>query len=231
MSQFHLRIGLLLSLALALSACSAGPASLSAKDMTYTALVMTLSAPAATSLPSASPTESPTLESSTTLATSITPSRTATRPAAAPGPLCDDSAYVSDVTIPDGTKIDPGDSFTKTWSIRNTGACSWTTAYSIDFVQGNAMDGVRTYLSASVDPGGTVEISVGLAAPTTPGKYTGYWRLKNADGNFFGELVYVQIVVSGSGTTTPSMTLLETNTPAPEITDTPLPTDTEIPVT
>ena len=57
------------------------------------------------------------------------------------------------------------------------------------------MDGVITYVPQEVKPGGVVEISVGLSAPTTPGTYTGYWRLKNADGVFFGKWVSVNIVV------------------------------------
>jgi len=80
-------------------------------------------------------------------------------------------------------------------------------------------------LADAVDPGDTIEISVGLAAPTTPGTYTGYWRLKNAGGSLFGELVYVQIVVPGSGTATPTPAV--SSTPTPEITNTPLPTATE----
>ena len=38
---------------------------------------------------------------------------------------CDNSAYVSDVTIPDGTEVAPGEAFTKTWALVNTGNCTW----------------------------------------------------------------------------------------------------------
>ena len=32
-------------------------------------------------------------------------------------------------TIPDNSEFDPGDSFTKTWTVLNDGTCSWTTNY------------------------------------------------------------------------------------------------------
>ena len=41
------------------------------------------------------------------------------------GPLCKNSAFVADVTIPDGTVLKPGEKFTKIWSVQNTGICAW----------------------------------------------------------------------------------------------------------
>ena len=48
--------------------------------------------------------------------------------------LCDAAAFVRDVTIPDGTIVEPGRDFTKTWRLKNVGTCSWTTAYALVFV-------------------------------------------------------------------------------------------------
>jgi hypothetical protein len=198
-------------LALALGACSSGP---SADDLKATrAAALTEMALPTETLPIPTETITPTPTEGGTETLLLTPSatRTATRPAGPVGPVCDNAAYFSDVTIPDGTVMQPEEVFVKTWSLRNTGTCSWTTAYAIDFVSGNALDGVIKYLSEAVDPGGAVEISVGLAAPSAPGTYTGYWRMKNEEGTFFGDLVYVQIVVPGSASTSES---------TPEITNT-----------
>ena len=39
--------------------------------------------------------------------------------------LCEDSAhFVSDVNYPDGTKVEAGVEFTKTWRLQNTGTCT-----------------------------------------------------------------------------------------------------------
>src|SRR3972149_916600 len=76
-------------------------------------------------------------------------------PTATPG--CTDlSQYVSDVTIPDNTQMTPGQNFTKTWRLRNSGTCTWTTAYDAVFVDGNAMGGVAAVpLAGSAPPTST----------------------------------------------------------------------------
>lgn len=50
------------------------------------------------------------------------------------------SAFVSDVTIPDGTMMSPGQSFTKTWQIKNSGSTIWS-GYSLAFDRGTQMGG------------------------------------------------------------------------------------------
>ena len=40
---------------------------------------------------------------------------------------CYQLSFISDVTIPDGSKIVAGTSFTKTWRIQNSGTCKWDT--------------------------------------------------------------------------------------------------------
>ena len=39
---------------------------------------------------------------------------------------CNNAAYVSDVTVADGDDMAPGETFTKTWELLNTGSCSWS---------------------------------------------------------------------------------------------------------
>lgn len=113
--------------------------------------------------------------------------------------ICDQAQFVTDVTVPDGTTYSPGDTFTKTWRIKNIGTCSWTSAYTLFFSSGNAMNGPSTVaLAGNVNPGQSVDVSVNLTAPATGGEYTGYWKLRNAAGLAFTS-IYVKINVSGSG--------------------------------
>jgi hypothetical protein len=112
-------------------------------------------------------------------------------------PLCNDSLFVDDVTIPDGTVLAPEEKFVKTWKFKNFGACQWTTSYAIGFAYGDAMSGTETKLPISVGPGATVDIPVTMIAPKTAGWYGGWWRLKDASGDYFGDFVYVSIQVSG----------------------------------
>lgn len=109
---------------------------------------------------------------------------TATPP---PGTVCDRATFLADVTIPDGTTLTGGTTFTKTWRIRNDGSCTWTTAYALVFAGGDLLGASPTVpLPANVAPGQTVEVSVNMTAPTMPGRYRSYWMLRNAAGRRFG---------------------------------------------
>jgi hypothetical protein len=129
---------------------------------------------------------------------------------------CNDAAYVSDVTIADGTVLAPGESFTKTWEFQNTGTCAWNEDYLISFVSGTDMDGETNEIDQDVETGTAGDISVSLVAPGSEGSNTGYWRLADADGNPFGQSVYVMIVVSeDASTSTATSTVEPTSTPTP----------------
>jgi hypothetical protein len=105
----------------------------------------------------------------------------------APAARCDAAAFVRDVTIPDGSTVDAGDDFTKTWRISNVGTCNWTPAYTLVFVSGDRMYGpVSSGVPGTVYPGQTVDLSVRLSAPDDGGEYQGYWKLRNAAGGLFG---------------------------------------------
>ena len=108
---------------------------------------------------------------------------------------CDIAQFIDDVTIPDGTTLEPNETFTKTWRLKNVGTCSWTTSYAIVFSGGDSMDGPATQaLVGNVNPGQTVDISVDLTAPDSDDDYKGYWKLRNAAGVHFSQF-YVDITV------------------------------------
>lgn len=117
------------------------------------------------------PTDVPTVTVTQIPATPTQPAPTAipatpTRipPTATPIP-CYQVTFVQDITIPDGTKIVAGNSFTKTWRIRNSGSCTWDTRFDIAFVDGTQMSSTKVWdLAKEVKPGETVDISIDLTA-------------------------------------------------------------------
>ncbi len=119
---------------------------------------------------------------------------------------CTDRAqFIADVTVPDGTRYDPGATFTKTWRLRNIGTCTWTTSYTMVFDSGTQMGSTTSVaMPSSVAPGQNVDLSVNMTAPNAAGHYIGYWKFKNANGVLFGIGVnanrswWVEINVSGT---------------------------------
>jgi hypothetical protein len=122
---------------------------------------------------------------------------------------CTDRAqFVADVTVPDGTRFDPGAAFTKVWQLRNVGTCTWTTSYSLVFDTGEKMGATASSNFANnIAPGQIIDITVNMTAPGAAGHYIGYWKFKNASGALFGIGVnankawWVEINVVGSSTT------------------------------
>lgn len=95
--------------------------------------------------------------------------------------------FITDVTIPDNTVIEPGKAFKKTWRLRNDGTGTWTTNFKLAFVSGDAMAGPASKaLDASVAPGETIDISVDLSAPSVSKTYKGNWMLQTDTGTNFG---------------------------------------------
>jgi len=156
----------------------------------------------------------------------ITPTPT-TAPSPTPPPtatVCNyDAAFVSDVTIPDGTQIVAGAAFTKTWRMSNSGCLNWPGGTTLVFRSGEQMGGPASVPAPALTVGSSGDVSVSLVAPSAPGSYRGNWQLQ-AGGALFGPTIYVDIVVVAPTATftpaptitpTPTNTLIPTNTPAP----------------
>jgi len=138
-------------------------------------------------------------------------------------PACvDGAAWVADLSYDDKNMtnppvMQPGQSFTKGWRLRNVGTCPWTTSYKLAFSYGNVpaaqMGGQPIAVTKQVNPGETFDYQVNLVAPIAPGTYQGFWNMRNAKNDKFGETVWVGITVPGAPTPTPA----PTQTPSPNI--------------
>ncbi len=144
-----------------------------------------------------------------TAAPAATQAPQATEPSG--GESCDRANFVEDVTIPDGTEMQPGQSFDKVWRLRNAGTCTWNSGYSLVFESGDAMGGPAALVltTGTVGPGQELDVTVELIAPQDPGTYRGDWQLRNAAGQTFGvgptadSTFWVEVDVAGP-TPTPS---------------------------
>lgn len=138
--------------------------------------------------------------------------------------ICDRAAPGKpiDVTVPDGSVLRPGEVFTKTWRLVNTGDCIWNENYAIVWFSGEMMGSARIqFLDEPVPPGQSVDLSVEMIAPLQSGYFQSNWKLRNADDQLFGlgpqgdAPFWVRITVLGNNT--PTSAILSTPTPRPLI--------------
>jgi hypothetical protein len=101
---------------------------------------------------------------------------------------CDHITFVKDISVPDGTEMVPGQQFTKTWRLKNSGSCTWTSGYSVVFDSGEAMGAPasKQLTVGTIAPGEVIDVSLDLKAPADPGSYRGNFKLRNSDGKVFG---------------------------------------------
>ncbi|MGC8947366.1 MAG: sigma-70 family RNA polymerase sigma factor, partial [Anaerolineae bacterium] len=121
-------------------------------------------------------------------------------------PCIPDARWVADVTVPDNTAFAPGTPFVKTWRVRNAGTCAWEPGTRLVFISGDPIGGPPAVEVPALAPGAQTDVSVSLVAPAAPGTYRANYQFQAPDGTRFGALIYVQIVVPTTPTSTPSPT-------------------------
>lgn len=128
-------------------------------------------------------------------------------PAVTSPPDCKIQAVLlEDVTIPDNTRLTAGETFTKTWRFKNTGTCHWNN-YTISFLTGDRMSAPDSAPIPDTLAGSTVDVSLELTAPKADGSYSGYFTLKNAEGesiNVGAEKTFWLKIIVGNPSTPPT---------------------------
>jgi len=152
----------------------------------------------------------------------ITIAHTAT-PQPSPTRMCDLAAagLPIDVTIPDDSKMQPGETFVKVWRLVNAGECTWSRNYAANWFSGDKL-GVQQEVAfnSEIPPGNSVDLSIDMVAPEKPGTYQSNWKLRNGQGELFGigpgggAPFWVRIQVVAIETVTPTVALpTQTSTP------------------
>lgn len=129
-----------------------------------------------------------------------------------------DAAFASE-TIPDDSQFTTGQTFTKTWTIKNTGNTTWTKAngYRLISIGGTQMSSVTSVElggSESIAPGATKTWSVSMTAPSTPGTYTHNWSMSQNGVNFGGAIFTRIQAVAPAVPDKNGAVLIDENTPA-----------------
>jgi hypothetical protein len=153
-------------------------------------------------IPSATATTLAVSETATPAATSTS---TVIAPASQPVISTQDKASFVSETYPDNSVLTPGQAFTKTWKINNTGSVTWTTAYQFFLSaapQGETLGSpAQINFTKSTTPGQILSVSVPLVAPSTLGTYTVYWSIRSERGETVavdGSNLWVKIQVCAS---------------------------------
>ncbi|MBT3338287.1 MAG: hypothetical protein HN855_09450 [Anaerolineae bacterium] len=177
---------ILFVLSLVVSAC--GNLSEADAEMIATSAAQTVEArftqmAESTSTPEPTPEEEPVTEETPSTATA-TPTAPPISEIAPEGCLV---ASFAGETIPDGTVVETGQYFTKSWTIVNSGTCTWHKGYKLIYWDGNLLGGAAEYeFFDEISPGETMTFPIQLLAPSEAGVYESFWKFKSPSGYIFG---------------------------------------------
>ncbi|MGJ6967433.1 NBR1-Ig-like domain-containing protein [Streptosporangium sp. G11] len=121
--------------------------------------------------------------SKTSLSAADCPVRATNPPWSPPAHEGDSATFIGDITLPDCTRVGPGQTMTKVWRLKNAGTVSWK-GYSLRRLDPQEPDQCQTISDVPIKdtrPGEIVDIKTGVTTPRNPGLC--YVRFKMMDGS------------------------------------------------
>ncbi|MCB0102160.1 MAG: hypothetical protein H6635_00565 [Anaerolineales bacterium] len=93
--------------------------------------------------------------------------------------------------------LDPNEGFEMSWVIKNTGTCTWTDAYTMNFDSGERLTPTDSFnpipLGEIVLPGSEMAFSVPMAAPSQTGTFETTFRMDSSNGE---RVLFVGIITT-----------------------------------
>ena len=119
-------------------------------------------------------------------------------------------------TYPTGTTIQPQESFTMSWVLKNTGTTTWKTTYGLQYVSGTLSTNHNEIpCLVNVSPGQSYSFFLPMVAPQMIGSYQEQWKFVNGAGQIIpvnsSQTLLTSINVVGSISDSLVITNLTTN--------------------
>lgn len=112
-------------------------------------------------------------------------------------PLCSNGlSFIRDVTIPDGTVVNPGELLDKRWDVHNSGSCNWDQRYRVKLIAGPGMGMAVQQALIPALSGTEVTIRMIFIAPEESGNFRSAWQAYDPQDIPFGDPFFIDIVVA-----------------------------------
>ena len=109
---------------------------------------------------------------------------------------CDNNlTFLEDLTIPDNMFATFGLALDKQWLVENSGTCHWNSAYRLRNIGGAALGAPEEIALYPARAGTQARIQILFTAPFAEGVYESAWQAIDANGNPFGDPIYIRIAV------------------------------------
>lgn len=116
-------------------------------------------------------------------------------PTTNPADCVNNLTFVEDLTIPDNMFATFGLALDKQWLVENSGTCNWNAAYRLRNVGGAALGAPEEIALYPARAGTQATLRILFTAPFAEGVYESAWQAMDANGNPFGDPIYIRIAV------------------------------------
>jgi hypothetical protein len=116
-------------------------------------------------------------------------------PTTNPAECSNDLTFLEDLTIPDNMFATFGLTLDKQWLVENSGTCHWNSAYRLRNIGGAALGAPGEIALFPARAGSQATLRILFTAPFTEGVYESAWQAIDANGNPFGDPIYIRIAV------------------------------------
>ena len=108
----------------------------------------------------------------------------------------DNLTYLEDLSLPEGTVVQPGASLDKRWLVKNSGTCNWDERYRLKLVSGAELNASIDQALYPARSGAKATIQIVFTAAYTPGTYQNAWQAFDPQGQPFGDPISLRVVVN-----------------------------------
>ena len=116
-------------------------------------------------------------------------------PTVNPADCTNNLTFLEDLTVPDNMFATFGLVLDKQWLVENSGTCNWDSAYRLRNIGGAALRAPEEIALYPARAGTQATLRILFTAPFTEGVYESAWQAIDANGNPFGDPIYIRIAV------------------------------------
>lgn len=116
-------------------------------------------------------------------------------PTTNPADCVNDLTFLEDLTIPDNMFSTFGLALDKQWLVENSGTCNWNSTYRLRNIGGAALGAPEEIALYPARAGTQTTLRILFTAPFAEGVYESAWQAIDANGNPFGDPIYIRIAV------------------------------------
>jgi hypothetical protein len=103
--------------------------------------------------------------------------------------------YIEDLTIPDGTVVQPGEAMDKRWLVSNSGTCNWDNQYRLKRIAGPDLGLAAEQSLFPARSGTQASIRLLFIASDEAGAQRSAWQAYGPEGDSFGDPIFIDVIV------------------------------------